>query len=65
MPADSFAVAAAKERHHSQFERIAAEHERIGAEHAAKRAELEAQHALFESTSEYDRSIVDVRVDDY
>lgn len=45
VPADSHAVAKAKERHHTLFEQIAADHQRIG-------AELEAQRALFESTSE-------------
>lgn len=60
MPADSAAVAKAKERHLSQFEQIAAEHVRIGIELEAKRAELEAQRALFESTSEYDE-LVNVR----
>lgn len=45
VPADSYAVAKAKERHYSLYEKIAQDHQRIG-------AELEAQRALFESTSE-------------
>lgn len=45
VPSDSYAVAQAKERHHTLFEQIAAEHVRLG-------AELEAKRALFESTSE-------------
>lgn len=45
MPPDSYAVAKAKERHQTLFEKIAAEHQRIG-------AELEAKRILFESTSE-------------
>lgn len=45
VPNDSYAVAKAKERHHTLFEQIAAEHQRLG-------AELEAKRALFESTSE-------------
>lgn len=45
VPSDSYAVAKAKERHHTLYEQIAAEHVRLG-------AELEAKRALFESTSE-------------
>lgn len=50
VPADSAAVARAKERHHTLFEQISQEHQRIG-------AELEAKRALFESTSEKESDI--------
>lgn len=61
VPSDSAAVARAKERHLSLYEKIALEHQRIG-------AELEAKRALFESTSEKEFEAerqLDIRVNNF